>query len=197
MPTLSKAYASKIAVADALGMLRARAVTITAVARTRPVDSTAAYIRATGQSPHRGQKPKVARWALKTMEHRRHAAVLLLAYAQLRATFAERADAHGVAFVLAYQRYLAMVAAEPGGALVSIDRFNLLVGTGYSLGWRSISTGGTSKFADDNVKILRCTRCSLPHLVEAHRQRYKCDECIAAAKPSRSMPTSDSDPDEA
>lgn len=174
MTAITEVYASKLCVADYLGKLRARAVTITAVARTRPTDSAAAYARHNGLRSPPGQTPKDHRWFLREPQNRRHAALLLLLYAKYRAVFEPQADSHGLAFSIAYATYLRVTGKDSDSALVSIERFNLLVGTGFGYGWRGIPNGSSSKFAEDNVKILNCTKCKLPHLVEAHRLNYEC-----------------------
>lgn len=172
----SKSYASKVAIAEALASMSARAVTMTAVARTKPADSRAIYKSVTGSQSQSGQTPTNHEWFLGSRILRLHAAILLLMYADYRAKHEPTHDAHGIAFALSYNNYLKLCM---GSALISPERFALLAGNGYSIGWRDIPKGGASKFVRDNVKVMRCRQCRLAHLVEAHFVRYKCTECLA------------------
>lgn len=175
MTHITEAYASKLAVGRSLANLGARSVTITAVAKTRPTDSSMLYMQVNGCQSPSGQTPKDQLWFLKTIEQRQHAAFLLLVYAKYRAQFEPKPDAHGLAFSLAYSTYLRLTNSTYETALVSIERFNLLAGVGFQFGWRGILQGGSSKFASDNVKVLNCRKCGNPFLVEAHFMNYDCN----------------------
>lgn len=172
----SAPYASKVAIAQFLAGMGARAVTITAVARTKPADSRAIYKEVNGTQSLSGQTPTNHEWFLGSRQLRLQAAYLLLMYASYRERNSTEADAHGIAFTLAYHNYRRLY---PGEALVSPERLALLIGGGYSIGWREIPKGGVSKFAAGNVKVARCRKCALPHLVEAHFRKYECAECQA------------------
>ena len=102
-------------------------------------------------------------------------AFLLLMYAAYRERHSADHDAHGIAFTLAYHNYRRLY---PGDALISPERLALLIGGGYTVGWREIPKGGASKFMAGNVKVAKCRRCGLPHLVEAHFRKYECSACI-------------------
>lgn len=169
-------YASKVSIAQALASMRARAVTLTSVARTRPADSRAIYKSVTGMQSQSGQTPTNHEFFLTSRPLRLHSAALLLMYAAYRARHEPSPDAHGVAFVLSYNRYLRMCQSEP---LINPERFSLLVSNGFAIGWRDIPHGGTSKFPTDNVKIMPCRKCKTPHLTEAHFISYTCTACLA------------------
>lgn len=172
----SFSYSSKVSIAQALAGMNARAVTMTAVARTKPADSRAIYKSVTGSQSQSGQTPTNHEWFLGSRTLRLHSAMLLLMYAAYREKHEPLPDAHGIAFTLAYNNYLNLCM---GTALISPERFALLAGNGYSIGWRDIPKGGASKFLRDNVKVMKCRQCRVPHLVEAHFVRYKCAECLA------------------
>ena len=175
----SVSYASKVAISQALAAMGARAVTLTSVARTKPADSRAIYKTVTGTQSQSGQTPTNHEWFLGSRTLRLHSALLLLMYAAYREKHEPLHDAHGIAFTLSYNNYLGLCM---GAALSSPERFALLAGNGYSIGWREISRGGASKFPRDNVKVMRCRKCQLPHLVEAHFVRHTCTECLAEPK---------------
>lgn len=167
-------YASKVVIAQALAGMGARAVTITSVARTKPADSRAIYKSVTGTQSQSGQTPTNHEWFLASRTLRQHAALLLIMYAMYREKYDGDHDAHGLAFTLAYHNYLLVCMGE---APISPERMVLLITNGFSIGWREITKGGVSKFPQDNVKVMKCRGCSLPHLVEAHFIRYKCTSC--------------------
>lgn len=172
----SASYASKVAVAQALAAVGARAVTLTSVARTKPADSREIFKSVTGTQSQSGQTPTNHEWFLSNRPVRLHAAMLLLMYATYREKHEPLPDAHGIAFTLAYHNYLGVCRTAP---LISPERFALLAGNGFSIGWREIPRGGASKFPHNNVKIKRCRVCRIPHLIEAHYVRYTCTECLA------------------
>jgi hypothetical protein len=172
----SVSYASKVVIAKALAGMGARAVTLTSVARTKPADSRAIYKSVTGTQSQSGQTPTNHEWFLATRSHRLHSAMLLLMYAAYREKHEPLPDAHGIAFTLAYNNYLGVCRSEP---LISPERFALLAGNGFSIGWRDIPKGGASKFPHDNVKVMRCRKCRVPHLIQAHYVRHTCSECLA------------------
>jgi hypothetical protein len=169
-------YASKVAIAQALAGMGCRAVTLTSVARTKPADSRAIVKTTTGMQSQSGQTPTNHAYFLSNRSLRLHAAMLLLMYAAYREKHEPLPDAHGIAFTLTYNNYLRMCRSEP---LISPERFSLLAGNGFSIGWREIPRGGASKFPHDNVKVMRCRRCKTPHLAEAHFVRYTCTDCLA------------------
>lgn len=171
----SAPYASKVAIAQALAAMGARAVTITAVARTKPADSRAIYKEVNGTQSLSGQTPTNHEWFLGSRSLRLQAAFLLLMYVAYRERHGADHDAHGIAFTLAYHNYRRLY---PGEALISPERLVLLIGGGYTVGWREIPKGGASKFMAGNVKVAKCRRCGLPHLVEAHFRKYECSACI-------------------
>jgi hypothetical protein len=172
----SLAYASKVAIAQANAAMGARAVTLTSVARTKPADSRAIYKSVTGNQSQSGQTPTNHEWFLQSRNLRLHSAMLLLMYAAYREKHEPLPDAHGIAFTLSYSNYLGVCRGE---ALISPERFALLAGNGFSIGWRDIPRGGASKFPHDNLKVMRCRKCRLPHLIEAHYVRHTCTECLA------------------
>lgn len=172
----SAQYASKVAIAQALAGMNARAVTLTSVARTKPADSRAIYKSVTGFQSQSGQTPTNHEYFLTNRSLRLHAALLLLMYAAYREKHEPLPDAHGIAFTLSYNDYLRMCGSEH---LISPERFALLAGNGFSIGWREIPRGGASKFPHDNVKVMRCRKCRIPHLTEAHFVRYTCTGCQA------------------
>lgn len=171
MTHISDSYASKLSIAYELAKLRARAVTITSVAHTKSADSRAKYKQVHGSQSRSGQTPTDHQWFLFNQTRRQHGALLLLLYARYRASLEPSPDAHGLAFVMAYRMYSQMSDGEP---LVSPERFNLLAGKGYSIGWRDITKGGQTKFLADNVKVAMCKKCRIPHLAEAHYLNYIC-----------------------
>lgn len=175
----SAPYASKVAIAQAMAGLGARAVTLTAVARTKPADSRAIYKEVNGTQSLSGQTPTNHEWFLGSRQLRLQAAYLLLMYAAYRERDRSEPDAHGIAFTLAYHNYRQLY---PGEALISPERLALLIGGGYNIGWREIPKGGVSKFAAGNVKVAKCRKCSLPHLCEAHFRSYVCTDCQAKAE---------------
>lgn len=170
----SHQYESKLAIAVELAKLGARAVTITSAARTKPADSRDTYKNIRGSQSQSGQTPTDHQWFLFNQTRRQHGAFLLLAYFSYRTKHKEHADAHGLAFALAYRTYKRMTGEIP---LVSPERFNLLVGHGFSIGWQGIIKGASSKFPFDNVKIVNCRKCRIPHLAEAHFLSYVCPAC--------------------
>ena len=152
----------------------ARAVTMTAVARTKPADSRQIFRQIRGEQSQSGQTPSDHQWFFATKARRMHAALLLLSYVKYRNYHHGNPDAHGLAFTLALRVYNNLFGQE---APVSPERFNLLVGRGYATNWRDIVTGGATTFASDNGKILRCRKCEVPHFVEAHYVNYFCPCC--------------------
>lgn len=174
----SAPYASKVAIAQALAAMGARAVTITAVARTKPADSRAIYKEVNGTQSLSGQTPTNHEWFLGSRTLRLQAAFLLLMYADYRQRHSAEADAHGIAFTLAYHNYRRLY---PTDVLISPERLALLIGGGYSIGWREIPKGGSSKFLAGNVKVAKCRSCGLPHLCEAHFRKYECTDCLTKA----------------
>jgi hypothetical protein len=172
----SNTYASKIAIAQALAGMSARAVTITSVARTKPADSRAIYKSITGAQSQSGQTPTNHEWFLGSRPLRMHGAMLLLMYALYREQHKNSDDAHGIAFTLTLYNYQLMYGRD---ALISPERMVLLISHGFGIGWRDITKGGPSRFPADNVKVMRCRTCKLPHLVEAHFISYVCGECAS------------------
>lgn len=172
----SAPYASKVAIAQALAAVGARAVTITAVARTKPADSRAIYKEVNGTQSLSGQTPTNHEWFLGSRSLRLQAAFLLLTYAAYRESNSAHPDAHGIAFTLAYHNYRRLYPSE---VMISPERLALLIGGGYSVGWREIPKGGVSKFTAGNVKVAKCRKCGLAHLAEAHFRKYECADCQA------------------
>lgn len=173
MAHISDSYASKLAIAFELAKLRARAVTITAIAKTRTQHSSEKYQQVWGRQSPPGRTPSDHEWFLGTQQRRRHAALLLLMYHQYRVSYEPDPDAHGLAFVMAYRRYVLVTHNRP---VIEINRLNLLIHTGFGIGWRGILKGGASKFDSENVKVLNCRKCRIPHLVEAHFRSYECPD---------------------
>jgi hypothetical protein len=174
MTNVSPNYASKLAVAHELARLGARAVTITSVARTKPADSRLTFKRVHGSQSQSGQTPTDHEWFLANRTRRLHAAFLLITYAKYRLSLEHSPDAHGLAFAVALRNYGDLCGS---GAPVSPERLNLLVGTGFGIGWRDIIKGGSSKFSSDNVRVLNCRKCRVPHLVEDFYVNYICTAC--------------------
>lgn len=172
----SAPYASKVVIAQALADMGARAVTLTSVARTKPADSRAIYRSVTGTQSQSGQTPTNHQWFLGSRAIRMHAALLLIMYAKYREAHDKSPDAHGVAFALAYSNYLRVAGQQ---VLVSPERLVLLISHGFGIGWRDILKGGASKFSGDNVKVIKCRKCKMGHLVEAHFLSYTCSTCEA------------------
>jgi hypothetical protein len=167
-------YASKIDIAKELAELDCRAVTLTAVARTKPADSRQIYKDVKGTQSQSGQTPTDHQWFFASKERRKQAAFLLMTYAKYREHYASMADAHGVAFTLAYRLYVKVTKDD---AEISGERWQLLVGRGFERNWREISKGGSTGFEYDNAKVLLCRKCETPHLVEAHHLSYQCPTC--------------------
>lgn len=176
----SQSYSSKIAIAEALAGFSVRAVTIAAVARIRPADARDIFVRFVGVPSKSGQTPKSHRWFLGRRTLRLHSAFLLLSYASYRQQYEPNYDAHGIAFVLAYYNYQCLFPGQQPE--ISAERLALLINAGFGSRWRKIPDGVPSDFEADNVKILKCRKCALPHLVEAHQIGYVCEECQAATK---------------
>lgn len=174
MSPISTNYASKLAIANELAKLGARAVTITAVARTKPADSRAVHKRVRGHQSQSGQTPTDHEWFLLNRTRRLHAAYLLIVYAMFRSAHESSPDSHGLAFTMAYRDYKQLTQGKP---VITPERLNLLITTGYGIGWRDITRGGASKFPSDNVKVMNCRKCRVPHLVEAHYLNYVCPAC--------------------
>lgn len=173
MKTPSPNYESKLYMARALAALGARAVTITAVARTKSDDSRKIHRQVNGHGSNPGQTPTDPEWLMANRTRRLHAALLLIFYEGWRKTYQSLPDAHGLAFIMAYRDYQRLV---PGNQAINPERLNLLV-SGFNIGWREITKGGSSKFATDNVRVMNCKKCRLPHLVEAHHITYICPVC--------------------
>jgi len=174
MAHITNSYASKLAIAGELARMGARAVTISSVARTKPADSRAKYKQLQGNQSRSGQTPTDHQWFLASQTRRQHGAFLLMTYAKYRQYLEPQPDAHGLAFVMAYNLYTRAINGEP---LVSLERFNLLVGKGFVIGWRDILKGGHSKFDSENVKVTMCKRCRIHHIAEAHYLNYICAQC--------------------
>jgi hypothetical protein len=168
---ISRNYAAKLAIARELASLGARAVTISSIAKTKPADSRAQYKLVRGVQSQPGQTPTDHEWFLFNQVRRQHGALLLAMYASYRAALDSSPDAHGLAVVITYKMYIRLTLNKP---IVSVERLNLLVGTGFNIGWRGILKGGSSKFSSDNVKVALCKKCRVPHLVEAHYLNYIC-----------------------
>lgn len=171
MKITSPTYASKIALAQALAGLNCRAVTITAVARTKAIDSRVIYKQIHKSQSEPGQTPTNHNWFLMGQDRRKHGAMLLILYAKFRLIYQDVNDSHGIAFALALRRYKMMTA---GNEVVSPERFNLLVTWGFSLNWKNILKGDSSKFEYGNVKLMLCKKCRTPHIVESHYLNYIC-----------------------
>lgn len=174
MKTISPAYASKIYLAIELAKLNCRAVTITAVARTKPADARDLFKRVHKTQSESGQTPTNHNWFLQNQQRRIHAAALLIFYNKYRLRYENVPDSHGIAFALSLKRYNRMCNGDP---LVSPERFNLLVTGGFGIGWKDILKGASSKFPFENVKLITCRKCKTPHLVEAHYLNYVCPDC--------------------
>lgn len=173
MSNVSPAYASKLSIASSLARLGARAVTISAVARTKPSDSRETHKREQGFHSQSGQTPTDHRWFLANQKRRQHAAFLLIMFSKIRASIADNPDALGLAFTMTYADYLRLY---PGGegAEISMERFTLLTNRGYPFGWKNIIKGESSKFGSDDVRVMNCRKCKIPHLVEIHYRSYEC-----------------------
>lgn len=174
MSKFSSQYSSKLVIAKELASLGARAVTITAIARTRPADSRIVHRDVRGHQSQSGRTPTDHEWFLANRTRRMHAAFLLVSYAKYRQAHEESPDSHGLAFTMAYRDYVKVCKGKP---LAPIERVNLLISNGYGIGWRNITKGGSSKFPSGNVKVINCKRCRTPHLVEEHSLSYICAAC--------------------
>lgn len=177
MTHISSNYAAKLAIAGELAKMDARAVTISAVAKIKPADARAKYKQMQGTQSRSGQTPTDHQWFLLNQSRRQHGALLLLTYAKYREEFEPHPDAHGLAFVFAFRMYVQVLRVPADQAPVSPERFNLLVGKGFEIGWRDITKAGSSKFAADNVKVMQCKACRTHHLVESHFINYRCQSC--------------------
>lgn len=173
MKIISPIYASKLYLAVYLAQRGCRAVTITAVARTKPADSRTLYTRVHKYQSESGQTPTSHNWFLQNQQRRVHAAVLLIFYAKYRLRYEGVHDSHGIAFALTLNKYQEMCATRE--TIVSPERVNLLITGGFSVGWKGILQGSPSKFSSENVKIIPCRKCKMPLLVEAHYLNYVCD----------------------
>jgi hypothetical protein len=181
MKLIQPAYQNKIDVAEYLAALGCRAVTISAVAKTVAADARDIYKRVNNTLSPSGQTPKDHQWFLQNQQRRQHGAFLLLMYCKFRTGLEETAkhDAHGLAFALTLKIYRDVFKLAAGEELlVSPERFSLLVTNGYQFGWREIIRGKTSSFRSDNVKIMKCRKCKMPHLTEAHYVSYECPNHI-------------------
>lgn len=165
------AYQAKLDIAEELALLGARAVTISSVAKTNPSDSRELFKQIRKTQSQSGQTPTDHEWFLANRTRRLHGALLLLMYAQFRAELNLQHDGHGLAFTLALRSYHQLFKED---AIVSPERFSLLATNGYAIGWQNIIRGGASKFRSDNVKVMKCRKCLIPHLVEAHYINYTC-----------------------
>lgn len=174
MSAISPNYASKLAIARELAILGARAVTITAVARTKPADSRNVHKEIRGHQSQSGQTPTDHIWFVANRTRRLHAAFFLITYVKYRIRFEPLPDAVGLAFSMAYRDYIRIIGKEQP---ISPERLNLLVTKGYEIGWKKILSGGESKFKKDNVKVVNCKKCKVPHLVESHYLNYVCTAC--------------------
>lgn len=183
MKQIQPAYRSKLAIAETLAALGARAVTISAVAKTVPADSRDIYKQINNALSPSGQTPKDHQWFLANRTRRLHGAALLLLYCTYRSGYQSMAphDAHGLAFAMSLMTYRELNQVPPNGEpLVSPERFSLLVTNGYQFGWESIIRGAASNFVSDNVKVMKCRSCRTPHLTEAHYVKYECSACVEA-----------------
>jgi hypothetical protein len=174
MAHISDNYAAKLAIAEELVRLGARAITITAVARIKPADSRAKFRQIYNRSSQTGQTPTDHDWFLTSKIRRQHGAALLFLYAKYRQSLQSSPDALGLAVTLAYRVYLRVTNNNPE---INIERFTLLVNKGFSIGWTGILSGKSSNFTDGNIKLLQCKKCKISHLVEAHFISYVCQSC--------------------
>jgi hypothetical protein len=165
------AYQAKRDIAEELAVLGARAVTISAVAKTNPSDSRDLYKQIRKTQSQSGQTPTDHEWFLANRTRRLHGALLLLMYARYRTGLNLQHDGHGLAFALTLRSYHQLFKEE---AIVSPERFSLLATNGFAIGWQNIIRGGASKFRSDNVKVMKCRKCLIPHLVEAHFLNFTC-----------------------
>jgi hypothetical protein len=179
-------YANKVVIAEVLAGFGVRAVTITAVARVRPTDARAIYTRFVGSPSRSGRTPTSHKWFLGSRSLRLQSAFVLLTFAMYRQQYEGEFDAHGISFVLTLYNYQSLYRNK---GEISGERMALLINDGFGARWRQIPTGGTSDFEHDNVKILKCRGCALPHLVEAHKIGYTCESCLDAAKDSATPTT--------
>lgn len=171
---VSEAYQNKLHIAAMLARLGCRAVTMTAAARIKPADSRQVYRRVRGTTSQSGQTPTDHQWFFQKKSRRMQAAFLLLAYVKYRESMVGNPDAHGLAFALSLSTYVNLMGEN---AEISPERWHLLIGTGFERNWRDIRSGGSSAFAADNGKVIRCRKCDVPHFVEAHYMSYRCESC--------------------
>lgn len=184
-PHLSdSAYSSKMIIGGGLAGLTVRAVTIAAISGVSERDARALVTKTIGEPSRSGRTPVSQKWFLSKRNLRLQSAYLLLSYAKYREHFdgALSPFSLGLAFTLTYDNYRRMYGAN---AEISAERLALLVKDGFGTRWRKIASGATSDFEHDNVKVLKCRKCMLPHLVEAEKINYVCEECQEGAKPAR------------
>jgi hypothetical protein len=179
MKQISAAYASKLAIGIELARHSARAITITSAARLKASDARAIYRQVNGRGSNPGNTPYDPQWFLSNKIKRQHSALLLLLYCKYRTNLElsdAKHDAHGLALALAFRVYSKVTNDTP---VINLNRLNFLIGKGFCIGWRDIIKGGSSKFELDNVKVITCKVCKIPHLAEAHFVNYVCAECQA------------------
>lgn len=173
----SDVYAAKLAIGHALAGMGMRAVTISEVAGTKPADSRETFRRVTGKQSSSGQTPTYHQWFLQSKIRRMHGAALCLWYVMYRQAYEGRhPNPHGIAFLLAYKLYRQVLGAQVADTENDLtgERLHLLIGKGFERNWRQIPAGAPTTFDHDNLKIMQCRRCRVPHLVAAHHVSYDC-----------------------
>lgn len=177
----SQVYASKTFIAMRLAQLELRAVTLTAVAKTKPADSREAYRVVNGKQSSSGQTPTFHKWFFQSKKRRMHGALLCLLYVKYRRSYeGNQPNPHGMAFLMAFQTYKQILgnAVRDEENEITGERFNLIL-SGFQDVWEQIPKGVTTNFKDDNAKIELCRKCRVPHLVEHHflTHHYVCPTC--------------------
>lgn len=180
MKQVQSAYQSKIDIAEELAFLGARAVTISAVAKTNAADSRDIFKRIRKAQSQSGQTPKDHQWFFANRARRLHGALLLLLYCKYRTGLNIPHDGHGIAFAMTLRTYHKLY-PNSDDQVVSPERFSLLVTVGFQFGWQKIIRGEASKFRSDNLKVMKCRKCNLPHVAEAHYRTYVCPLCETAS----------------
>ncbi len=173
MKIVSTTYANRLAIVEEFAHLGARAVVLSNLCHIRPAEAREICRQIQKKQATSGQTPTDHQWFLQTHERRKHGALLLLLFARFAEYHQQQLPNDYIALgaLLAYKTYSRLVPDR----LVSVERFFLLIDGGFKLS--GIFHHGYSGYGTDNIKILKCKNCQIPHLVEDFRISFICPAC--------------------
>lgn len=173
MRIVSTTYANRLLIVEEFARLGARPVSLAALCRIRAADARRICRQIQQKVASSGQTPSDHRWFLQTHERRKHGALLLLLFSRFALCHQQAfpQDYLALGALQAYKTYARLIPER----LVSIERFILLIDGKFDL--HRIAHHGCSHYHADNIRIIKCKRCQIPHLVEDFRLSFICPDC--------------------